>query len=90
MIWLIGSAMVGIVAAWLAGRLMRGNGLGLFGNIVAGVLGAVPGGYALHLAGMNLGAGLTGRLIVAFIGATIVLFLVHLFTGRRGGNRLWS
>ncbi|HVE70585.1 MAG TPA: GlsB/YeaQ/YmgE family stress response membrane protein [Thermoanaerobaculia bacterium] len=87
---LIGSAVIGVIAAWLAGRLMRGNGFGLFGDIIAGVLGAVIGGYALRMAGLNLGSGLAARLIVAFIAATGVLFLVHMFTSRRDGHRSWS
>lgn len=87
---LIGSAVIGVITAWLAGRLMRGNGFGLLGDIVAGVLGAVLGGYVLRIAGLNLGSGLAGRLLVAFIGAAIVLFLVHFFTGRRDGHRSWS
>lgn len=87
---LLGSAVIGVITAWLAGRVMRGNGFGLIGNIVAGVLGAVIGGYVLRIAGLDLGSGLTARLIVAFIGAAIVLFLVHIFTGRRDGHRLWS
>lgn len=90
MIWLIGSVVIGVIAGWLAGRLMRGNGFGVIGDIVAGMLGAVAGGFLLHSAGMNLGGGLTGRLIVAAIGAFFVVFLVHLFTGRRDGSRLWS
>lgn len=88
--WLIGSAVIGVIAGWLAGRLMRGNGLGLLGDILGGVAGAVLGGYGLHTAGVDLGGGLIGRLIVAALGAAIVVFLVHLFTGRRDGNRMWS
>lgn len=87
---LIGSAVIGVIAAWLAGRLMRGNGFGLLGDIIAGVLGAVVGGYVLGVAGMNLGGGLAGPLIDSLIGAAIVLFLVHAFTGRRDGHRMWS
>jgi uncharacterized membrane protein YeaQ/YmgE (transglycosylase-associated protein family) len=89
-IWLIGSVVVGVITAWLAGRLMRGNGFGLLGNIIAGVLGAIVGGYVLGIAGMDLGGGLAGRLVVSFIAAALVLFLVHRFTGRRDGHRLWS
>ncbi len=88
--WLIGSIVIGVIAGWLAGRLRRGNGFGLLGNSIAGVLGAVVGGYVLYITGMDLGGGLTGRLIVASIGAAIVLFLVHFFTGRRDGHRSWS
>ncbi len=87
---LIGSVVVGVITAWLAGRLMRGNGFGLIGDIIAGVLGAVAGGYVLRVAGLDLDGGLSGRLTVAFIGAAIVLFLVHFFTGRRDGHRSWS
>lgn len=89
-IWLIGSAVVGVIAAWLAGRLMKGNGFGLPGDIIAGVLGAFIGGSVLRIAGLDLGSGLAAQLIVAFIGAAIVLFLVHAFTGRRDGHRMWS
>lgn len=87
---LIASAVIGVIAAWLAGRLMRGNGFGLLGDIVAGVLGAIVGGYVLRIAGMDLGGGLTGHVIASFVGAAIVLFLVHAFTGRRDGRRMWS
>jgi uncharacterized membrane protein YeaQ/YmgE (transglycosylase-associated protein family) len=89
-IWLIGSAVVGVITAFMAGRWMRGNGFGLLGNLMAGVLGAVIGGFALRMAGLDLGSGVAARLIVAFIGAILVLFLVHIFTGRRDGHRSWS
>lgn len=87
---LIGSAVIGVIVAWAAGRLMRGNGFGLLGDVVAGVLGAVIGGSALRGAGLDFGGGLTARLIVASIGAAIALILVHVWTGRRHGQRLWS
>ena len=89
-VWLIGSVVIGVIAAWLAGHLMRGNGFGLVGDIVAGVLGAVIGGYVLGITGMDLGFGLAGRLIVSFIGAALVLFLVHVVTGRRDEHRMSS
>jgi uncharacterized membrane protein YeaQ/YmgE (transglycosylase-associated protein family) len=89
-LWWIGSAVIGVIAAWLAGRLMRGDGFGLSGNIVAGVLGAIAGGYVLRIAGMNLGNNLAGHLLVSFIAATLVLFVVHTLTRRRRGQRMWS
>lgn len=88
--WLIGAVFIGVVAAWLAGRTMAGNGFGLLANMLAGVLGAVLGGLALPLAGLDLGGGLVARLIVAFIGAAIVLVFVHVYTSRREGHRSWS
>jgi uncharacterized membrane protein YeaQ/YmgE (transglycosylase-associated protein family) len=88
--WLIYSAVIGVVAGWLAGRVLRGNGYGLLGNIAAGILGAVVGGSLLRLAGMNVGGAVSATLIAAAIGAAIVLVLVHFFTGRRAGRRTWS
>ncbi|HVG22882.1 MAG TPA: GlsB/YeaQ/YmgE family stress response membrane protein [Thermoanaerobaculia bacterium] len=88
--WLIGCAAIGVIGGWSAGQWLPGNGFGLFGDIVAGVIGAVLGGSALRFAGMDLGDGLFGQLLVAAIGAALVLFLVHLLTGRRGGQRSWS
>ncbi|HEX2060915.1 MAG TPA: GlsB/YeaQ/YmgE family stress response membrane protein [Thermoanaerobaculia bacterium] len=69
---------------------MRGNGFGLIGDIVVGILGAFVGGYVFRAAGVELGGGLIGSLIVAFAGAVLLLFVVRLFTGRRAGRRLWS
>lgn len=88
--WLIASAVIGVITAWLAGRLMTGNGFGLAGDIIAGILGAVIGGSVLRTAGLNLGSGLAAQLVVAFLAAAIVLFLVHELTGRRRGHRIWS
>ena len=89
-IWLIGSAGIGVIAACLIGRLMRGNGLGLVGDIIAGVLGAVLLGYVLRVGGLDLGGALLGPLIASSAGAAIVLFLVHVLTGRRTAHRLSS
>jgi len=82
--------IIGAIAGWLAGRLMRGNGFGLIGDIIVGVIGSFLGGYLLRKSGMDFGHGLLGSLLVAFIGAVILLFVVRLFTGRREGRRLWS
>lgn len=89
-VWLIGSAMIGVVAAWLAGQTLRGNGFGLVGDAIAGVLGAIAGGSLFRIAGLDFAAGLPGRLIASFIGAATVLFLVHVFTNHPKGQRSWS
>jgi uncharacterized membrane protein YeaQ/YmgE (transglycosylase-associated protein family) len=88
--WVIYSVAVGVVAGWLAGRMLRGNGYGLLGNVAAGILGAVLGGSLLRMAGLNLGGAVVGTFAAAAIGAALVLFSVHLFTGRRRGRRSWS
>jgi uncharacterized membrane protein YeaQ/YmgE (transglycosylase-associated protein family) len=82
--------VIGAVAGWLAGRLMRGNGFGLIGDVVVGIIGAFAGAYVFRGTGAELGGGLIGSLIVAFAGAVLLLFVVRLFTGRRAGRRLWS
>jgi len=81
--------IIGALAGWLAGQFMRGNGFGLLGDIVVGVIGAFIGAYLWPTA-IPLGGGLAGRLIVAFIGAVLLLFIIRLFSGRRSGRRLWS
>jgi uncharacterized membrane protein YeaQ/YmgE (transglycosylase-associated protein family) len=68
-------AIIGIVAGWLAGQIMKGRGFGLVGNLVVGVIGAIIGG---QLAGaIGLGAsGLLGALVVATLGAVVLLAVV--------------
>ena len=72
-LWLI----VGALAGWIAGNLMRGGGFGLIGNIVVGIVGAVIGGWMFHLLGVAAG-GVIGSLITAVVGACVLLFLVSL------------
>ena len=69
--------VIGAVAGWLAGKLMKGGGFGLMGNIVVGVIGAVIGGWVFGLVGLSAG-GLIGSLVVATVGAAILLFVVGL------------
>lgn len=73
LIWIL----VGAVAGWLAGLVVRGFGFGLFGNIVVGILGAVLGGWLLGMAGVSFGAGILSAIITAFIGAVVLLLLVR-------------
>jgi uncharacterized membrane protein YeaQ/YmgE (transglycosylase-associated protein family) len=74
-IWFI---LIGLVAGWLAGQVMKGGGYGIIGDIVVGVLGALLGGWLFGVLGIWRGGGLIGSLIVAFIGACILLFLLRL------------
>jgi uncharacterized membrane protein YeaQ/YmgE (transglycosylase-associated protein family) len=69
--------IIGIVAGWAAGTLVRGGGFGLVGDLIVGVIGAVIGGYLFSLAGVAAG-GLIGELIVATIGAVVLLAIVRL------------
>ena len=68
--------LVGAVAGWLAGQIMKGAGFGLIGNIIVGILGAIVAGFLLP--GILPLGGLIGSIISATIGAIILLFIVGL------------
>jgi len=72
--WLI----VGAVAGWLAGLVVKGGGFGLIGDIVVGIIGAVIAGWLLPHLGIVIGAGMIGAIIDAFIGAVILLIVLRL------------
>jgi uncharacterized membrane protein YeaQ/YmgE (transglycosylase-associated protein family) len=72
-IWII----VGAVAGWLAGLVVRGGGFGLVGNIIVGIIGAFLGGWLLSMAGFSVGAGIINTIFTAFIGAVVLLLLVR-------------
>lgn len=69
--------LIGALAGWLAGLVMKGRGLGVLGNIVVGVIGAFLGGWLLPMLGLSLGGDI-GLFITAFIGAVILLAIVGL------------
>jgi uncharacterized membrane protein YeaQ/YmgE (transglycosylase-associated protein family) len=77
-VWLI----VGGIAGWLAGHLVRGAGFGLLGNIVLGVIGSIVAGILLPRLGVFIGSGLIADIIDAAIGAIIVLAIVSLVRRR--------
>ena len=88
--WLL-FLVIGAIAGWLAGQFMKGrNAFGLLGDIVVGIIGAFVGGYLFRAVGVEIGGGFIGSIIVAFVGAIALLFVVRLFTGRNTGRRLWS
>lgn len=70
--------IIGLVAGWLAGVLMKGGGFGMVGDLVVGVVGALLGGWLFGALGLSAGGGLIGSLVVAVIGAVVLLFLVRL------------
>jgi uncharacterized membrane protein YeaQ/YmgE (transglycosylase-associated protein family) len=71
-------ALIGLVAGWLAGLLMKGGGFGVIGDIVVGILGALLGGFLFSSLGLSSGGGLLGALIVATIGAIVLIFILRL------------
>jgi uncharacterized membrane protein YeaQ/YmgE (transglycosylase-associated protein family) len=67
--------LVGLVAGWLAGKLTKGSGFGVLGDIVIGVIGAFIGGFLFRLVGFSAG-GTVGSIIVATIGAVVLVYVV--------------
>jgi uncharacterized membrane protein YeaQ/YmgE (transglycosylase-associated protein family) len=74
LVWLI----VGGVAGWLAGIVVKGGGFGLVGDIIVGIIGAVVAGFLFPRLGISLGGGMVGAIIAAAIGAIIILVIVKL------------
>ena len=70
--------VVGLVAGWLAGVLVKGGGFGVIGDLVVGVIGAFLGGWLFSALGASAGGGLLGSIIVATVGAVLLLFIVRL------------
>ncbi len=84
---IIGWIILGLLAGWLAGKIMRGSGYGFLGDVLLGLLGAVVGGW---VTGALLGVDVTGlnipSLIVAVLGACLLVAISRALTGRRVGR----
>jgi uncharacterized membrane protein YeaQ/YmgE (transglycosylase-associated protein family) len=82
--WII----VGLIAGWLAGKVMRGGGFGLIGDIIVGVIGGLLGGFIashfFHVGDPMSGINLTS-IVIAFLGAVLVLFVLR----QVARNRRW-
>jgi uncharacterized membrane protein YeaQ/YmgE (transglycosylase-associated protein family) len=70
--------LVGGIAGWLAGLIVRGFGFGILGNIVVGIIGAFLASWLLPMAGIHFGVGIVGAIIHALIGAVILLVIIGL------------
>jgi uncharacterized membrane protein YeaQ/YmgE (transglycosylase-associated protein family) len=70
--------IIGLMAGWLAGMLVKGGGFGLIGDLVVGMVGAFLGGFLFGALGISGGGGFIGSLVVATIGAVVLLFIVRL------------
>jgi uncharacterized membrane protein YeaQ/YmgE (transglycosylase-associated protein family) len=83
--------LVGIVAGWLAGRLMQGGGFGLFGDLIVGLVGAFIGDWLVPRLHIELGTGIIALIFNAFIGAVVLLLIVRLIGGGGGWyGRRWG
>ena len=78
--------LVGLVAGWLAGKIVRGAGFGLIGDIVIGIVGAFIASWLMPRLHIALGTGLIREIINATLGAVVLLLIVRLVSG---GGRRW-
>jgi len=79
MLWWI---IVGLVAGWLAGKLVRGKGFGILADIVLGILGAIIGGWIMGVLGFAGRGGLLYTILVATLGAVVLVWFVHAIKGK--------
>ena len=70
--------VVGLIAGWLAGQVMKGGGYGVIVDIILGILGGVVGGWVFGMLRLWPGRGMIGSIIVAFIGAVILVAITRL------------
>lgn len=75
---MIYSIIVGLVAGWLAGQVMKGGGYGVLMDIVLGLIGGVLGGWVFGALGIWPGGGIVGSIVVAFVGAVIFVGLTRM------------
>lgn len=74
-IWMM---LVGLIAGWLAGVLVKGGGFGVLGDIVVGILGALVGGFLFSSLGLSAGGGFLGSIFVATVGAIVLIVVLRI------------
>ena len=70
--------IIGGIAGWLAGKIMKGGGFGLVMNIVLGIIGAMVGGWIFSFLGLSVDEGVIGSLVTALVGAVLILYVARL------------
>jgi uncharacterized membrane protein YeaQ/YmgE (transglycosylase-associated protein family) len=74
--WLIWTIVIGILAGFLAGQVVKGRGMGVLVDLLVGIVGSVLGGWIFGIVGLAA-YGLVGRLAMAFVGAVVLLLIVR-------------
>jgi uncharacterized membrane protein YeaQ/YmgE (transglycosylase-associated protein family) len=80
MIWWL---VVGLIAGWLTGKIMRGSGYGVLMDIIIGIAGAFIGGYVMRTLGFAGQGGLIYTIFVAVVGAVLLTAIMRMFSGNR-------
>jgi uncharacterized membrane protein YeaQ/YmgE (transglycosylase-associated protein family) len=76
--WLLWTIIVGLIAGWATGKIMKGTGYGTLMDILLGICGGVVGGWLLGVIGIRFGGGLIPRILVAILGAVILVALARM------------
>lgn len=83
---LISFVVIGIVAGWIVGKILKGQGFGLAGNLMIGIVGSVVGGVLFWVLGLGPPRNVVGSLVTAIVGALVFLFAASEFRKRTGGG----
>src|SRR5258708_10081294 len=86
---LLAIILVGLIAGWLAGQVIRGSGFGLIGDLLVGLLGALIGDWLLPRLNIHLGVGVVALIIKPLIGAIVLLLILRLIVERGSGYLRW-
>lgn len=78
-LWMI---LIGLIAGWLTGKIMKGSGYGFFWDIILGIVGSLVGGFIASLLGLSAHGGFFYSLIIALVGSVLIVFIFRLITGR--------
>jgi len=83
--WII----VGLIAGWATGKIMKGSGYGVLGDIILGIIGGIVGGWIMQAVGFSGQGGTIYTILIAILGAVVLTAIFRLITGRnvRGGGR---
>jgi uncharacterized membrane protein YeaQ/YmgE (transglycosylase-associated protein family) len=82
--------LVGIVAGFLAGKIVDGGGFGLIGDLIVGIIGAFIGNWLLPQVHIHLGVGIVALIINATLGAIVLLVIIRVVAGSRGWGGGWG
>ena len=83
MLHIIGWIIVGLIAGWITGKIMKGSGYGVFMDIIVGIVGALIGGFIMRSLGFVGRGGFVYTVVIAVLGAVILTFLIRLITGKK-------
>lgn len=85
---LIAWIIIGVIAGWLTGKLMKGSGFGFFMDMIVGLVGALVGGFISSRLGFGTASshGMIGSIIIAVIGAVVLTIILRLISGNRSAN----